>query len=296
MSFLERLFSTDGFMPHGMCYEWNPVVIWIHVLSDGVIALSYYSIPLTLLYFVRRRTDLSHYWIFLCFAAFIVACGTTHLMEIVNIWHPTYWFTGLIKTFTAIVSVITAVLLIRLMPFALAVPSHRQLDLLNEGLRSETKERVSADERVARLNLDLIENNIRLSLAVKAAQIGDWELDLRTQSVLRSPRHNQIFGYAELLPNWDYSLFLKHVHPEDRARVDENFQGSAALNEDLYIECRIIRTDREVRWVYIQGRFFKGDPDHPDRLIGFGDVKLDDPHVLEEIDRYHAAIRRELEA
>ena len=81
-------------MPHGMCYEWNPSVIWLHVISDGIIALAYYSIPITLLYFVRKRKDLAFDWMFVCFAIFIVACGTTHLMEILNIWHPTYWLSG----------------------------------------------------------------------------------------------------------------------------------------------------------------------------------------------------------
>jgi len=87
MGWIEQLFSTDGFMPHGMCYEWQPGVIWLHVISDAVIALAYYSIPLTLIYFVRKRKDLVFDWMFVCFAIFIVACGTTHAMEILNIWH-----------------------------------------------------------------------------------------------------------------------------------------------------------------------------------------------------------------
>ena len=57
MGFFERFFSADGFMPHGMCYEWNPVVIWLHVISDGFITAAYYSIPITLFYFVHKRKD-----------------------------------------------------------------------------------------------------------------------------------------------------------------------------------------------------------------------------------------------
>src|SRR5476651_784461 len=110
MGFIERLFSTNGFMPHGCCYAWNPAVIWLHVVSDGLITLAYYSIPLTLLYFVRKRKDLQFSWIFVCFAVFIVACGTTHLMEIWNIWHPVYWLSGGIKAVTAVASIITAIL------------------------------------------------------------------------------------------------------------------------------------------------------------------------------------------
>ncbi len=100
-SFVGGYFSTDGFMPHGMCYQWQPGVLAIHVISDALISLAYFSISGTLLYFVHRRIDLRHKWIFLCFAIFIVACGFTHAMEILTIWHPTYWVSGGIKLVTA---------------------------------------------------------------------------------------------------------------------------------------------------------------------------------------------------
>jgi PAS domain S-box-containing protein len=113
----------------------------------------------------------------------------------------------------------------------------------------------------------------RLSLALEAAQIGDWELDLVTKVARRSPRHDQIFGYPELLPEWNYALFLKHVHPEDRLRVDRAFQDSVASGQDWYIECRIIRADHEMRWIFVRGRFFKDESDQPKRLIGLiGDI------------------------
>jgi two-component system, sensor histidine kinase and response regulator len=116
MDFFRRIFSTDGFMPHGMCYEWDPVVIWLNVISDSLITLAYYSIPISLFYFIQRRKDLHFGWILLWFAVFIIACGTTHLMEIWNIWHPVYWLSGAIKAFTAVSSAITAILLVRLIP------------------------------------------------------------------------------------------------------------------------------------------------------------------------------------
>jgi PAS domain S-box-containing protein len=110
-------------MPHGCCYMWQPGVLWLNIVSDALIALAYYSIPFTLFYFIRKRRDLPFNWMFLCFAIFIVACGTTHLMEILVIWHPTYWLSGGVKALTAAVSVPTAYLLIRLVPRALELPS-----------------------------------------------------------------------------------------------------------------------------------------------------------------------------
>ncbi len=77
---METPFLALEFMPHGCCYQWQPGLIGLHVLSDAIIALAYFSIPVTLIYFVRRRHDLQFDWIFVCFAVFILACGTTHVM------------------------------------------------------------------------------------------------------------------------------------------------------------------------------------------------------------------------
>ena len=76
MPLLDALFSSGPFMPHGYCYMWVPGLVWLHVISDSLIALAYLSIPFTLAHFVRRRTDLPFNWMFLAFGIFILACGT----------------------------------------------------------------------------------------------------------------------------------------------------------------------------------------------------------------------------
>ena len=123
MQFLDSLFSSGPFMPHGYCYMWVPGLVWLHVISDSLIALAYLSIPFTLAYFVRRRTDLPFNWMFLCFGVFILACGATHAMEVWNLWHADYWLAGVIKAITAIASLATAALLVKLVPQAVALPS-----------------------------------------------------------------------------------------------------------------------------------------------------------------------------
>src|SRR3954469_5115885 len=103
-------------MPHGTCYLWNSPVLWLNVVSDAIITLSYYAIPLLLLWFFRRRRDLTFGWVFVAFATFILACGTTHLMGIWTVWHGTYRLDGVIKAVTAVASIVTAALLVPLLP------------------------------------------------------------------------------------------------------------------------------------------------------------------------------------
>jgi PAS domain S-box-containing protein len=143
---LTRLWSSDQFMPHGHCYLWKPEVVWLHVVSDSLIALAYLTIPVTLGYFVRHRRDLPFAWMFLAFGTFIISCGTTHVMEVVTLWKPVYWLSGSIKVITATASVSTAVLLVPLVPRALAIPSPAELRRAHEELqRSEARFRAATE-------------------------------------------------------------------------------------------------------------------------------------------------------
>jgi signal transduction histidine kinase len=156
VNLINFLFAIDLFIPHGHCYLWKPELVGLHVLSDGLIALAYYSIPLTLFYFVRKRQDLPFIWIFLLFSAFIVACGTTHLLEIWTLWYPTYWLSGAVKLTTALISLVTAGLLVSIVPKALALPSPAQLELANRAIKQEIAERTRIEAELIR-NRDLRE-------------------------------------------------------------------------------------------------------------------------------------------
>jgi PAS domain S-box-containing protein len=145
IEFLKRLFSSN-FLPHGTCYLWDPAVLWLNTISDGLIALAYYAIPVLLFVFARKRRDLTFHWIFLAFGAFILACGTTHLLAVWTVWHPIYRLDGLVKAFTAAVSLATAGLMVPLLPKLASVPAPAQIDRINRILDNETAERDEATQ------------------------------------------------------------------------------------------------------------------------------------------------------
>src|SRR5947209_7926480 len=122
MNFVASLFDPSGLTPHGLCLVWRSELIWTFVLSDALIGVAYYSIPIALVWFVRRRRDLAFGWIFWLFAIFVAACGTTHFLDIWTLWVPEYGVAAGVKAMTAAVSVMTAVLLWPLVPRALALP------------------------------------------------------------------------------------------------------------------------------------------------------------------------------
>lgn len=142
---LKGALASGPLLPHGHCYLWLSELIWLHVVSDTLIALAYYVMPIILVYVVRKRQDLPFHWMFLMFGAFIVACGTTHLMSVWNLWYPTYWASGAVKAATATVSLTTAVLLVPLVPRALALPSPAQLEAINHDLAEQIVEREQAE-------------------------------------------------------------------------------------------------------------------------------------------------------
>src|SRR3984893_8488015 len=137
LSSLFQLLSVQNYIPHGVCLLWQPGLLWLHVLSDATIAIAYFTIPFALVYLISRREDLAFRGIFLLSGAFILACGTTHVMGVVTLWYPAYWLDGMVKLFTAVISIGTAVAMWRIMPEALALPSTAQLEQANRRLEHE---------------------------------------------------------------------------------------------------------------------------------------------------------------
>ena len=133
---LSQLFSDRGFMPHGMCFQWRPEILWLHVISDLIVAIAYFSIPLVLCVLLYKRRQIPFKWLVILFASFILLCGATHLVSIVVLWNPLYQLQGLMKLATAAVSIATAVVLFPLLPKLLGA-----VDDLEKRVNRETRVR-----------------------------------------------------------------------------------------------------------------------------------------------------------
>ncbi|BAZ01233.1 periplasmic sensor signal transduction histidine kinase [Tolypothrix tenuis PCC 7101] len=226
MELLYNFFSSGNFIPHGHCYLWKPELVWLHILADTLIALSYYSIPLTLIYFVRKRDDIPFKVIFLLFGAFIISCGTTHLMEVWTLWHPVYWLSGAMKAITALISLYTAITLIPLVPQALALPSPAQLEAAYMALKDENAERQRVEQELRKYKETLEE-----LVEQRTAELAKTNEQLQQEIIQRQQSQEKM---AELLKavksaNQDLNDFAYVVSHDLKAPL----RGISSLSEWL---------------------------------------------------------------
>jgi signal transduction histidine kinase len=277
--FLKELFSTDGFMPHGHCYLWRPELVWLHVLSDAMTALAYTSIPFTLLYFVRKRRDVPFHGMFVCFGVFIIACGTTHVMEIWTLWTPTYWLSGVVKAITALASVPTAILLIKLVPHALTIPTPQQLARAHDEAIRRLEQQRDADAKFRAL----------LEVANHDAEAANAELEAFSYAVahdLRTPLRS-LSGYSTVMLE-DYGGKLGPLAKQHLSHIVTSAQRMSDTIDALLSLSRLTRTEPQLQPVDLSelGRAVIGQlrASEPTRVVDFvvtdGLLVHGDPQLL----------------
>jgi signal transduction histidine kinase/ActR/RegA family two-component response regulator len=246
-------FFANNFIPHGHCYLWKPGLVWLHLTSDALTTLAYYLVAFAIVYFTNERKDLPAQTVMLLVGFFFIfaLCGTTHLMEVVTLWHPMYWVSGLIKALTGAWSFYTfTFLLIPLIPVALDAPSPAQLALTNQELEEsrrciqainvELEQRVQ--ERTAQLEAsnrtkdELLMREQMIRAEAEAANRAKDEFLSILSHELRTPL-NAILGWSAMLRQRTLS--------EDKVlraleTIERNAKSQAQLIEDILDISRII--------------------------------------------------------
>src|SRR5712675_719215 len=293
-SFLSWLMSPQDYMPHGMCFLWQPELIALHVASDSAIALAYYSIPIALIYFVNKRTDLAFPTIFVLTGLFILACGTTHIMGVWTLWNPDYRLDGGIKAVTALLSIGTAIAIWKGMPLALALPSTAQLEQANKALGDEIGHRQRAEaalregnaelerrvaERTANLQEEVVrrrgtEATLRASEArgrsmFEASAVGIAVMDQDNRFTAANEAFQRMIGYTgEELKSLGP---LDITHEDDRETAQEMLEHvQSGKPEDYQSEKRYRCRDGRVIWVRVSTARALG-PDTPLPVFSFID-------------------------
>ncbi|MCC9630335.1 response regulator [Blastopirellula sp. JC732] len=259
--FFSKLFDSSDYPARWYCGSWTLETGWLHVISDIGIFGAYFAIPIVLLYFLLRRPDLPFPKIIWLFAAFILACGFGHLVEAGIFWWPVYRFSGLIKAFTATISWVTVLVLIRLMPEVLKLPS---MALLGQQLKNA---------------------NQRLDSALEAGNIGVWQWDVEQDQFEADERARQMHGLQTGVGVDTLALFINLLHEEDREELNAAAERCVLHGANYSANYRVPLADGSTRYIQLHGKLVTNQQGRASKLIG---VCIDQTELTE----YHNAVEK----
>ncbi len=189
-----------------------PLLMMVMAISNGLIAISYASIPVFLVVFIRKRKDLPFSWILVLFGLFILACGTTHVVHIIGLWWSVDWWQATVDAATAVISISTALIVWPILPKLLAIPSPEQLRQINAELQSE-KEKLLFTQGELQKAYDEVEK--RVAERTEELMVANQQLmtEIRERLKAESSLHEtneyleNLFNYANApIIVWDTSL------------------------------------------------------------------------------------------
>ncbi|HEY6513786.1 MAG TPA: response regulator [Burkholderiaceae bacterium] len=130
-----------------------------------------------------------------------------------------------------------------------ALQQAQKLLLLREQARQQAEASVHASQS-------------RLQMALDSAQIGDWDIDLRSGAIRHSLQHDRCYGYTEAATDWSAERFFQCVHPDDRERIRRHIKQTLQERTSWLDEYRVVWPDGSVHWLTTRGTFLSsaGEP------------------------------------
>ncbi len=223
--FFNNLFSTADFPPRWHCGHWTDFHGWLYIISDLLIWSAYFAMPVIIVRYIAKKQNVRFERIYFLFAAFILACGTTHLVDAIIFWYPYYRVSALIRFGTGIISWVTVYYLIKMMPIAFSLKTSAQLE-------DEVERRKKVEEQ-------LLINNELLSESQSIARLGNWQWDMLKNEVTWSQTLREVFDVDNDVPLM-YQTYLDLIHPEDKEYLQQMIDQAIATKKFPEFYHRII--------------------------------------------------------
>jgi PAS domain S-box-containing protein len=255
LDFFRKLFDTADWPARWYSGNWTDFHGWLYIISDLLIWVAFFVIPLAIFRYVAGRVDSRFVRTYLLFALLILVCGFTHLLEAISFWTPLYRLDAFLRFLTAIVSWVTIFHLIRFMPVASSLPTHATLE-------REVKQRKQVEE-----NLQLI--NHQLNIAQEIAKMGHWQWDVSQNKVTWSRGLYKIYDVDES-EELSYEKYLEHLHPDDKDFVHNTIQQAYASKIFPEFVHRIKLKDGSEKIIYSKGDVITNEAGEITKMIGTG--------------------------
>ena len=230
---------------------------WLHVMSDLGLSAAFLAIACVLGFFVLRRKKTPFRAVLWLFTAFALACGTMHLVEAMVFWRPTERLATLMKLVTAIMSWAALIVLVSLVPRALAIRGTQELERELADLR-RTEEALRESEQLFRQMAESIREIFWM-------QDGGWK-----QTLYVSPAYEEVWGRTCQSLYENPLSWIDGVHPDDREPVKEQVeQQLRGMSTDT--EFRVERPDGSLRWVRCHAFPIKDPEGNVSRVAGLAE-------------------------
>ncbi len=269
LDFFQKLFDAADWPARWHCGNWTDFHGWLYIISDLLIWSAYFAIPLIILKYLSRRTDAKFVRGYFLFAGFILACGSTHLLDAVTFWYPAYRLNALVRLITGILSWATVFYTMYILPQAMSLKSHAQLE-------KEVTERKKAEEELKRTNMLLNE-------AQDISKMGSWEWDIRANKLIWSENLYHIYEIKNDGKGLSYDDFIQKVHPDDRLFVQEHIQSALVTKDFQTYRHRIVLNDGSVKVMQGRGEVVTDEKGEVIRMIGTGQDITDHHQAQQEL-------------
>ena len=162
--FFARLFDGSDWPPRWHCGRWTEFHGWLYIVSDLLIWSAYFTIPIVIIKYITRKHETRFIRLYFLFAAFILACGSTHFLDAISFWLPVYRLNALVRLLTAVFSWITVFYLVKHLPLAFSLKSQEELEIEVGDRQKDLQDQQgllasivnSSDEAIISVNIDSI--------------------------------------------------------------------------------------------------------------------------------------------
>jgi PAS domain-containing protein len=249
LDFVIDLFKFSDFLSFWKTGNWTSFHGWLYILSDLLVWSAYFVIPVLIIIYLRKQgKGIRFNGLYILFAAFIMVSGATYFIDALMFWVPLYRLSALMRFITALISWITIVYVVKILPLAFSLKSPREL-------QEEIERRMKVEQ-------ELKLKNERLLDAENTARLGYGHWDIVRKEVELSEMAYDILGvpYGSIL---NYNSLMAQVHPADLRFVEDSLAKNLKAKTFREFYFRIVTITMEVRHVLIKGEVVRnilGDP------------------------------------